>query len=153
LAPVNHPPADAHAILPYGNAIQVTGEEGHMAALVPLLSPEGECWVHATLHEIAEQMARSAKTLLEVRINGAVVGKLTPKMSAELLPVVRHLAARGALSVARAILKGNSLKADVVLHAVRANQVPQDWLDAHLSSVSRARSPRLPRLTRPGQSR
>ena len=130
LAPANHPPADAHAILPHGNAVQVTGEEHHMAALVPLLSPAGECWVHATLHEIVDESAKTPRTLVEVRINDAVVGRLTPKMSTDLLPVVRFLASKGAQAVTRAILKGNSLKADVVLYAARANQVPQDWLDA-----------------------
>ena len=79
---------------------------------------------------MVEQSARSAKTLVEVRVNGEAVGRLTPRMSEEVLPVVRHLAARGALAVARAILKGNSVKADVVLHPARANQIPQQWLDA-----------------------
>jgi hypothetical protein len=130
LAPMNHPPADAHALLPHGNAIQVTGEEEHLPTLMPLLSPAGECWIHATLHEVMEQTARTAKTLVEVRVDGGVVGRLTPKMSGELLPVIRHLAERGTQAVARAILKGNSVKADVVLYVARANQISQEWLDA-----------------------
>lgn len=130
LAPANEPPGEPYALLPRGNAIQVTGEEAHMAALTPLLSPAGEGWVYATLHEVEEQLARSTRTLAEVRLNGAVVGRLTPKMSSELLPVVRHLASRGSLAACRAILKGNSLKADIVLYAARANQLPQEWLDA-----------------------
>lgn len=130
LMPANHPPDEAHALLPGGNAIQVTGEEAHLAALTPLLSPTGECWVYATLHEVEEQLARSTRTIAEVRLDGAVMGKLTPKMSAELLPAVRHLASQAAATACRAILKGNSLKADVVLYPARANQLPQDWLDA-----------------------
>lgn len=130
LMPVNPPPTEPYAVMPYGNAIQVTGEETYMAALVPLLSSAGESWVHATLHEVVEEKARSTRTLAEVHIEGAVVGRLTPKMSAELLPVVRHLDALGALTVCRTILKGNSLKADVVLYPARANQLSQEWLDA-----------------------
>lgn len=128
--PTNQPPTEAYALLPRGNAIQVTGEEDHMARLVPLLSPSGEGWIHATVHEVVEQGPRSSRTLAEVRIDGAVIGKLSPKMSTELLPVVHHLAARGALTACRAILKGNSLGADVVLYAARANELPQEWLDA-----------------------
>lgn len=130
LAPTNRPPDPPYAMLPYGNAIQVTGEENHMAHLAPLLNREGEAWVHVTLHETVEQLARSTRTLVEVRVDGAAVGRLSPRMSGELLPVIRYLAERGVTAAGRAILKGNRLKADVVLHVARANQVPQDWLDA-----------------------
>lgn len=139
LAPMNPPPADVHALLPRGKAIQVTGEDEHMPTLMPLLSPAGEGWIHATLHEVVEPSARTAKTLVEVRVNGGTVGRLTPKMSSELLPAIRHLAERGVQAVARAILKGNSVKVDVVLYVARANEIPQEWLD----------SPPIQRLSRP----
>lgn len=129
LMPVNPPPAKPYALLPHGNAIQVTGEEAHMAALLPLLSAAGECWVYATLHEVVEEKPRGSRSLAEVHIDGAAVGRLSPKMSGELLPVVRHLGGLGASTAVRAILKGNSLKADVVLYPARANQLPQQWLD------------------------
>ncbi len=130
LVPANRPPAEPYAILPYGNPIQVFGEEKHMATLTPLLSSAGECWIHTTLHEVVEQSARSVKTLVEVRVDGNVVGRLSPAMSEQMLPIVRFLAERRVLTVARAILKGNTLKAEVVLRAARASQIPQSWLDA-----------------------
>jgi collagen type III alpha len=37
-------------------------------------------------------MARSAREVVEVRVDDARVGQLTPKMSGELLPAIRHLA-------------------------------------------------------------
>jgi hypothetical protein len=128
LAPANRPPTSAHQILPIGAAIQVTGEEDHRSATAPYLNPHGECWIYATLHEIVEQGPRTSKALAEVRIDGNPVGRLTPKMSADMLPVVNHLAEGGQATCVRAIVKGNQLKAEVVLYALRAHELPADWL-------------------------
>lgn len=110
-----------------------------MDALARFLSAAGECWVHVTLHELVEQLARSTCTVVEVRVDESAAGRLTPKMSAELLPAIRHLAERGVQAAARAILKGNSVKADVTLHVARANELPQEWLDHPPTTASRRR--------------
>jgi hypothetical protein len=128
LVPMNPPPAQTHEVLPVGGAIQVTGEEKHLDALLPWLRPEGECWVHATLHEMTEQLARTSRTVVEVRIDGARVGQLTPRMSGELLPAIRHLGEAGLTTGARAIVKGNRIKAEVVLYVPRAHELPESWL-------------------------
>jgi HIRAN domain len=52
LAPVNEPPPHPHLLLPHGAAMQVTGEEENMAAIMPHLVPAGECWVYATLSPV-----------------------------------------------------------------------------------------------------
>jgi hypothetical protein len=70
-------------------------------------------------HEIVEQLARSTRDVVEVRIDGVRVGQLTPKMSTELLPAIRHLAVRGEATGARAIVKGNRIKSEVVLYVAR----------------------------------
>ena len=138
LVPANPPPGNIYALLPHGGAIQVMGEEEHMSALVPFLKPEGSTWVYATLHAQVEQTARTTRQVVEVCVNGEPVGKLTPKMSGEVLPVVRHLGGLGAVASCRAILKGNRVKADVVLYVARANEIPQSWLDSPpLSTGSR----------------
>jgi collagen type III alpha len=134
LVPANMPPSGDCRILPAGNAIQVTGEEKYLDALAPFLRPEGECWVHASLHEMVEQMARSTRTVVEVRIDDACVGKLTPKMSSELLPAIRHLAQQGTTTAARAIVKGNRIKTEVVLYVARAHELPESWLNDAASS-------------------
>jgi Protein of unknown function (DUF2510)/HIRAN domain len=126
--PANQPPVDAHALLPIGSAIQVTGEEGYRENLAPWLNARGETWVYATLHAVVEASARSSKALAEVRIDGRPVGRLTPKMSQDMLPAVKHLAASGLETCVRAIVKGNALKADVVLHTARAGELPSEWL-------------------------
>ncbi len=128
LVPANRAPGVPHELLPVGAAIQVTGEENHLADLAQWLRPEGECWVHATLHEVTEQLARSTRTVVEVRIDGRRVGQLTPRMSGELLAAVRHLDQRGMVSGARAIVKGNRIKTEVVLYVARAHELPDSWL-------------------------
>ncbi|MEV6852013.1 HIRAN domain-containing protein [Actinoplanes sp. NPDC051411] len=130
IVPANRAPGTAHRVLPAGNAIQVTGEENHLDALLPWLRPEGECWVHVTLHEIQEQLPRSTRELIEVRLDRAPIGRLSPKMSAELLPAVRHLAQAGHLTAARALVRGNRIKVAVVVHAARAHELPESWLAA-----------------------
>jgi collagen type III alpha len=139
LVPANLPPNGTYALLPRGNAIQITGEETCMDALTGFLSPAGECWIHVTLHELVEQLARSTRTVVEVRVDESTAGKLTPKMSAELLPAIRHLSERGVQAAARAILKGNRVKADVTLYVARANELPQEWLDHPPTTASRRR--------------
>jgi len=130
LIPANQPPAGTHQVLPVGTAIQVTGEEKHMPAILPYLNSDGECWIHATLHQVVEEGSRSSKTLAEVRIDGEPVGRLTPKMSSDLLPAVSYLAELGQTTCVRAIVKGNRLKAEVVLYTLRAHELPADWFNA-----------------------
>jgi len=129
LAPVTSSPDGPYVLLPVGAAIQVTGEEKHLAALLPWLPDEGECWVHATLHDLVETGPRTTKRVVEVRVVGSRVGQLTPKMSGELLPAIDHLAGRGAVTVARAMVRGNRLKADVVLYCQRSGELAPQWFD------------------------
>ncbi len=125
--PVNLPPSAPHQLLPYGRAVQVTGEDQHLEAITPLLNVEGNCWAYATLHPITEQLARSTREVLEVRLDGRVAGSLTPKMSAEFLPAVEHVAASGQQTAARARITGNRLKAEIAIHALRAHELDPSW--------------------------
>jgi collagen type III alpha len=130
IVPANRAPEVAYQLLPFGNAIELTGEEKHLDALLPWLRPEGECWVHVTLHEVHEQSGPGTRELIEVFLDDAPVGRLSPRMSGELLPAVRHLASYGRLTVARAMVRGNRIKIEVVLHAARARELPESWLAA-----------------------
>ncbi|PSK66677.1 hypothetical protein B0E53_01317 [Micromonospora sp. MH33] len=130
IVPANMPPADLHVMLPHGRVVQVTGEEKYMTHLAQLLSPQGECWIYATLHQVEQQRARSTRTLVEVRVNGEPAGTLSPATSAEMLPVLAHLSELGMLTAARAVLKGNRVKADVTLNVCKASSLTDAWLDA-----------------------
>lgn len=141
LFPANLPPEMPHEILPVGSAIQVSGEEDYRDNLAPWLSSHGAAWVHATVHPVVETTARTSKTLAEIRIDGRPVGRLTPKMSQDVLPAVDHLSQRGLTTCVRAVVKGNALKSDVVLYTARAGDLSQDWLATVEARGTAARQP------------
>jgi hypothetical protein len=51
-------------------------------------------------------------------------------MSSDMLPAVQFLSQRGFATAVRAIVKGNQLKSEVILHAARAGDLPQEWVNA-----------------------
>jgi hypothetical protein len=121
IVPANDPPVQEHRLLPTGSALQVNGQEQHMEALAPYQRPEGECWAHVTLHEMAGH-------LVEVRLGDARVGDLSPKTSLELTPVLRYQAERGRVVAARAIVKSNANKTEVLLYVARVSDLPDSWI-------------------------
>lgn len=129
LLPRTMPPTAPFQLLPSGSSIRVSAIDGSTAATNPYLCREGECWVHATLHDVVEQGPRSSKQLAEVRIDGHPVGRLTPKMSGDMLPAIQFLNSRGFVTAVRAVVKGNQLKCEVILHTMRAAELPQEWMN------------------------
>ncbi len=134
LGPVNAPPAEPYAVLPYGSAIQVTGEENHRDAIAPFVVRDGDCWVIATLHRSEIGGTKAVKSATEVRINGAKVGVLTPKMSSETLPAIDFLSEQGAVAAVRARVKGNRIKTEVTLYCCRAHEISEDWFNRPVSA-------------------
>lgn len=130
IQPVNALPSEPHVLLPAGGAIQVTKEEDHLDVLAGLVAPGGTTPVAATLHAIQEVRPRSVVDAVEVRINGERVGILSPTQTANMIPLVRHVEARGKTAVARASVTGSVIKADVVLYTAKASEVTTEWLDA-----------------------
>jgi collagen type III alpha len=137
MSPHNAPPAEPHQLLPTGSAIRVSTTESCADVTRTYLCKEGECWVHATMHEVVEQGPRSSRQLAEIRIDGQPVGRLTPRMSRDMLPAVQFLDQRGFVTAVRAVVKGNQLKSDVVVHAARAGDLSQEWM----SEISDAAEP------------
>lgn len=130
LVPANFAPSGPWREIPRGNAIQVSEEALHSDAISPFLSSHGECWAYATLHQMVDESARTPKPFVEVRLDGLAAGRLTPKMSSELLPAIEFVESRGETCVARAAVKGNQLKAEIVLYTQRAHEIGQDWFDS-----------------------
>ncbi|WP_149100677.1 hypothetical protein [Actinoplanes teichomyceticus] len=120
IVPANEPPLQEHRLLPTGSALQVNGQERHLDALVPFQRPEGECWAYVTLHEMADH-------LVEVRLGDARVGDLSPKTSQELAPVLRYQSERGLVVAARAVVKSNAVKTEVLLYVARVQDLPESW--------------------------
>lgn len=129
LVPGNLPPASRYEMLPSGGAIQVTGEDAHTDVLAGYCGEAGEQWAYATLHEMTQQLARSTRTVIEVRLDAECIGQLTPKMSGELLPAVRHLASLDITACCRALVKGNRAAAEVTLYVTRSHQLEDAWFD------------------------
>ena len=77
LFPINGEPERPYLLLPFGNAIQVTGEEKHADALKPYLRKAGEAWVYATLQAFIDEGGRTPKTIVQVIIDGNAVGVLS----------------------------------------------------------------------------
>ena len=71
------------ALLPIGNALQVTGEEKYLDLLVPYLGDV----VAVTLHSVVATKAGKQVNLVEVRIDGQPVGRFTPATSAKVGPL------------------------------------------------------------------
>lgn len=123
--------------LPPGSTVQVTKEEDYMEHLVAILDRYGsDSVVAASLRSVTEQRPRSTVELVAVDIDGQQVGVLSPTQTANFLPLVRRAEAEGRQVFCRASLRGNSLKADVALHARKAQELDQDALERLFSVPS-----------------
>ncbi len=123
LEPANRPPAGPHAMLPFGRSVQVSRDDETTDRLAPWVHPAGTRWLYATLHEYDQQLARTSRTVVEVRVDGQRIGQMTPKMSEDFLPVIRSLDLAGLVCAVRALLKGNLLKADLTVLASRSGEL------------------------------
>lgn len=125
-----NPTKGEHIVLPPGSTDQVTKEEDHMEHLANLLKQYGTDRVlAATLRRITEQRPRSTVELVAVEIDCLPVGVLSKIQTANFLPLVRRAEAEGARLVCRASLRGNALKADVALHARKAQDLDDQDLE------------------------
>lgn len=115
--------------LPPGSTIQVTKEEDHMEHLVSLLDQYGsDTVVAASLRSVTEERPRSTVDLVAVDVDGQQVGVLSTTQTANFLPLVRRAEAEGRQIFCRASLRGNTLKADVALHARKAHELDETEL-------------------------
>ncbi|WP_225754682.1 HIRAN domain-containing protein [Actinotalea sp. Marseille-Q4924] len=125
--PVNSLPTEPYVVLPRGGQIQVTQEDRHMDVLTAYARGR-DVPVAVTLHAVTEQRPRSTVSVVEVRLDGQRVGLLSPTQTANLQPLIERVAGRGLQSVARALVRGNELKADVILFVTKAQDVDPVWL-------------------------
>lgn len=127
-------PATPHVLLPPGNRIQVTKEENHLDHVTSLLLGQDSREVLAELTAVSRRTSRSERTIVEVRVEGAVVGELTATSGAHLLPLVEACRDRGLPLFCRASIRGNSLRADVSLNTAKLSDLTDDWLGEHVYS-------------------
>lgn len=129
LLPINRAPLEPFSLLPHGSAVQVHDTSRHLDRLAKLPGAEGARWVYATLHKVTEQLPRSTRDVVEVRVDGQRVGKLTPKMSGDFAPAVSFLTGNGHQTATRLLVTGNRAAVTVTLYAVRAHQLDDTWFN------------------------
>lgn len=123
--------------LPPGSTIQVTKEEQYMEHLIGLLDRYGsDAVVAVSLRSVIEERPRSSVELVAVDIDGQQVGLLSTTQTANLMPLVRRAESEGRQICCRASLRGNSLKADVALHARKAHELDETELRELFSTRS-----------------
>ncbi len=131
IIPYNDLPDEPHTVLPWGRAVQITGEEHHMDILRTFALGGDPRHVAATLHVI-EEPRRSGDPfrVIEVRLDGQPVGVMSKAISEQIHDLVTYVASCGRVPVSRAIVKGSDLRADVVVQVARTSEVPRKWLDS-----------------------
>lgn len=138
LLPLNNPPADGYVLLPRGAKIQVTKEAEHIEHLADFVPPSGQGQVLVTLHRFEAGKTKHWEGV-EVRLEGERVGELSRVSSEKFSPAVRHFEEAGFTVVARAIIKGSSIAAELVLVAAKAHELDEDLLETEETNA-------LPRL-------
>lgn len=141
--PMNEPPAAAYSILPWGPALQVTGEEQHQDVLSDFINDGGDGIALGALAVIEGGTARAPKTLIEIRLDGERIGQLTPASSQHFVPTVRHLESQGQAAAAWIRVKGSAIAAQASIQAAKAHELRADWF------VEPSTIPALSRKTNP----
>ncbi|MGF2950070.1 HIRAN domain-containing protein [Microbacterium alcoholitolerans] len=125
--PLNEPPAIDYSILPWGTALQVTGEEQHQDVLSNFVTLAGDGIALGTLAVIESGSVRAPKTLIEIRLDGERIGQLTSASSQHFVPTVRHLESQGLRAAAWIRVKGSAIAAQATIQAAKAHELPADW--------------------------
>lgn len=130
IMPLNNQTQANVAVLPWGSALQVTGEDRHFSHLFNYLPKNGEGLVILTMHRLSQTLRNGTeKHLVEVRLDGERVGQLTPATSNHYLPTIAHAAdMRKELGI-WAKIKGSGLAAELVIQGARATELNDEWLN------------------------
>ncbi|MCT2329980.1 hypothetical protein M3G73_07195 [Corynebacterium sanguinis] len=135
-APLNDPPADGWALIPYGKTIQVTKEADHFDVLEDFVPETGRGRLLVSLHR--EKLGvKTPQIGVEVRLDGQRIGELTKASSEKLLPAIEHFENQGFDSVCYATIQGSSVAAEVTLNVLRANEMDEDALNPTASPLAR----------------
>lgn len=124
IASANTVPRGSFVVLPHGEPIHVEGVEEHRDVVDAWLRPGHDVWLALTLRRGSGTREDEA----EVALDAQPVGTLSADAAADLLPLLDYCAARRLAPVAVAALRGSSLRADLRLHCVRAQDADETWL-------------------------
>lgn len=129
LVPLNTQALEGVAILPWGNALQVTGEDKHLQHLFEYVPSRGQGLVVLSMHRLESTLKNGTiKELVEVRLDGERVGQLTPASSLHFLPTIAHAQDMGKTLGVWSKLKGSGLAVELTVQGARATDLQDDWL-------------------------
>jgi len=126
---MNLAPPRPRAELPDGAAAKVTGTQDNLQHLRAVLAGRAIAWAYAVLEPTKITGPRSAKTVVQVLINGQAAGTLTPQMSIAYLPIVEPLTEGGCRATVRVLLKGSPVSVAATVYAARAHDISLDWFE------------------------
>ncbi|WP_276651260.1 TM2 domain-containing protein [Corynebacterium vitaeruminis] len=125
VVPVNAPPFESWALLPWGEGIpllKIPGEEHGMSAYLP---QTGEALVLFTLHQA---FSPEGEPVIQVRLNGGPVGTVPQTSSAGLLSAVEQMQNMGLSLVVRGLVGGTRQSPQAVIYGATADQLDVDFL-------------------------
>ncbi len=127
VAPLNDPTPAPYSLIPWGSALQVAGEEHHQDVLAEYESAEGDGIIFGSMHVVEGGSRNAPKNVIEVRVDGNRIGKLTPASSQHFIPTVKHLEVQGLTAAVWLRVKGNLIAKQVTVQATKAHELPSDW--------------------------
>lgn len=134
--PSNNSPAEQYSVLPWGSALQLTGEEEHFDHLKGYVPADGKGLLLLTLHRLERSLKNgSTRECIEARVDGTKIGELSVASSKHFLPVVDHLAKQRMTVAAWGRIKGSALTAEVTVQATKASELPAEWLSGEPTTV------------------
>lgn len=136
ILPSNNPPTESYSLLPWGSALQLSGEDNHFGHLKTYVPRSGKGLLLLTLHQIERALKNgTARELVEARVDGARIGELSVQSSKHYLPVIAHLEEKGLTATAWGRVKGSTLTAEVTVQATKASELPSDWLEGNPTTI------------------
>jgi hypothetical protein len=116
-------------VLPYGNTLQVVGEDDHFDHLFNYVPPSGEGILLLELRRGTQQLRTGeTKDTMRVYLDGEEVGGLTPASGAHFAPTLRHLEDFDHRALVWGRIQGSALKAALTIQAAKAHEIPDTWL-------------------------
>ncbi|ASN39024.1 hypothetical protein CGQ24_08340 [Arthrobacter sp. 7749] len=127
--PMNVGSLESVALLPWGGALQVTGEEDHLSHLFEYVPKSGQGLVVLTMHRFENTLKNgTVRELVEVRLDGERVGQLTAATSQHFLPTIRHVEDMDKVLGVWSRIKGSGLAVELTVQGVRATDVSDEWV-------------------------
>jgi hypothetical protein len=130
ILPANAPPTDPWLMLPNSTRAKVAGGGDRQAPIVHLLGQYGEALMYGVLNEKPPGPSRSTKPVVELTIDGNVMGQFSAKLSEDTIAVVRRAATLGVQVTVETYVRGNALDVEVWAYPTATSALDQDWLSA-----------------------